>query len=139
MPKSSESVSEQKESKNSESNIILAIIFEASDNIKSFKRSWTELHSFFYEMKKSNEFSALFEDFLFDNNGPYPYCEKIDEIFSEFQLTGIISSPNPILKEYMINIKKNLTDEIVIPLNVESDEIKKIATLFSQKLGSNIG
>jgi hypothetical protein len=121
--------------KNNESNILLALILESSKEINSFKRSWTEIHSFFYQMKKNDEFSNLFENFLFDNNGPYPYCEKIDEILSEFQLTGIISSPNPILKEYTINIKKEI-DEQNFSFNFEIEKIKKLSTLFSKNLGN---
>jgi len=78
----------------------------------------------------------MFDDLLFDTNGGYPFCEKLDEILSEFQLSGIIGSKNPILKEYSIDIggieEKEVYD-YVSPKDVPN--IKKLADLFVSNLG----
>jgi len=37
-------------------------------------------------------------DLLFDTNGNYPYCDRIDELLQEFQLSGVLSRPNPTYK-----------------------------------------
>jgi hypothetical protein len=116
--------------------ILLAMLLESSGKIKSFKRSWTKVHSFFFEMKQTEEFSDLFIDFLFDTNGPYPYCEKLDEILSEFQLTGIIGSSNPMLREYLINVNKQDTKDLSFSLSAEElSKIEKLANAFSKNVG----
>lgn len=118
--------------------VILAIILESSKGIRSFTRSWTKLHQFFYKISQDPKYSDLFEDLLFDTNGPIPFSEEIDEILGELQLSGIIGSPNPVLKVYSINvtysdIEKRIDDFYTLPDEV-MDNIKDIASKFSSEL-----
>lgn len=116
--------------------VVLYILLMATDRTKAFKRSWTKTHSFFFKISNDEEFSDLFDKMLFDTNGPYPFSEELDEILSEFQLTGIIGSPNPILKEYSINISMETAESIFSPLPTEENvRFEKLAALFSETLG----
>jgi hypothetical protein len=119
----------------SNNDIITAIILESSNEIQSFKRSWTSIHQFFYDISKTPGFSTIFEDLLFDTNGQSPFCEELDEILTELQSCDIIGSPNPFLKDYTIKIKKTNLNKDVFSFNPEVEElIKKIANEFSNKL-----
>ena len=119
----------------SNDDIIMAIILESSNEIRSFKRSLKSIHKFFYDMSLRPDFSSLFEHLLFDTNGQSPFCEELDEILTELQSCDIIGSPNPALKEYTIKIKKTDLDGEIFSFDSKVDElIKKIATNFSREL-----
>lgn len=119
----------------SNDDIIMAIILESSNEIKSFKRSLRSIHKFFYDMSKNPDFSSLFENLLFDTNGQSPFCEELDEILTELQSCDIIGSPNPFLKEYTIKIKKPNLDNTIFSFDPKVKVlIKEIATNFSNEL-----
>jgi len=87
--------------------VILKIILESSEKIDSFTRRWTDLHQFFYDISRDPKYTSLFDDLLFDTNGPFPFCSEIDEILSGIHLSGIIGTPNPVMEAYSINVKKS--------------------------------
>lgn len=62
---------------------------------RCFKAAHRELHNFFWRMKQNDETKGFVSDLLFDTNGNFPHSEKVDEILQEFQLSGILSRPNP--------------------------------------------
>ena len=102
-----------------------------------FKGAHRELHLFFWRLRQNQEYKSFVEDLLFDSNGNYPHCEQIDELLQEFQLSGVISRPNPTYKFNDISItsspsgdefKRNLS-----PTQLES--YHKILELFKRDLG----
>ena len=44
--------------------------------------------------KYTKEYPKLFKEFMFDNNGPFPYCEQIDEILSTYRYSGVMDIHN---------------------------------------------
>lgn len=114
--------------------MIRAIISKSS--AKSFKRNWTKIHAFFFGIKSDSSFGYLFEDLMFDTNGPYPYCEELETILSEFQSTGIIGSHNPALRDYTINISEEDFEQTTTALRRnDKDKIEEISRKFSEELG----
>ena len=88
----------------SDKEIIKAIISESSNEISRFSRNGVNIQSFFFGLTEDDNYKDLFNDLIFDTNGPFPYSEELDEILSSLHFTGIIGSINPVLKDYTINI-----------------------------------
>jgi hypothetical protein len=63
-----------------------------------FKAAHRELHLFFWKLKQAADYMPFVEDLLFDANGNFPHCEQLDELLQEFQLSGVLSRPNPTYK-----------------------------------------
>jgi hypothetical protein len=63
-----------------------------------FKSGHREVHQFFWRLTQTAEQRPFVADLLFDTNGNYPYCDRIDELLQEFQLSGVLSRPNPTYK-----------------------------------------
>ena len=87
--------------------VILKIILESSEKIDSFTSRWTDIHQFFYDISRDSKYTSLFDDLLFDTNGPFPFSSEIDEILSGIYVSGIIEIPNPVKEAYSINVKKS--------------------------------
>jgi len=60
-----------------------------------FKAAHRELHRFFWELAQDEDRKAFVAELLFDTNGNFPHSEQIDELLQEFQLSGVLSRPNP--------------------------------------------
>ena len=87
---------------------------------RCFKAAHRELHHFFWKMKRGEETKGFVADLLFDTNGNFPHSEKIDEILQEFQLSGILSRPNPTYRYNDIAIMSSSSaDEFRKNLNAE--------------------
>ena len=87
---------------------VLAILVDitADRNFDNrFKAAHRELHRFFWELKQHEQYKPFVEDLLFDTNGNYPHCHRIDELLQEFQLSGVLSRPNPTYKYNDIAIR----------------------------------
>ncbi len=80
-----------------------------------FKAAHRELHRFFWELKQQEQYKPFVEDLLFDTNGNYPHCDHIDELLQEFQLSGVLSRPNPTYKY----------NDIAISSSPSADEFKE--------------
>lgn len=102
-----------------------------------FKASHKVLHQFFWEFSQDEETKPFVADVLFDANGNYPYSYQIDELLQEFQLSGVLSRPNPTYKyndiavtssSYAEQFKKNLSPNQKIVY-------EKILSNFKEKLG----
>lgn len=118
----------------SNNDIVMAIILESSNQIRSFKRGLTSIHQFFFDISINPEFSSLLENLLFDTNGQSPFCEELDEILTELQSCDIIGSPNPFLKDYTIKVKKSNLNTNVFSFDPGIENlIKKMANDFSNK------
>jgi len=94
--------------------LLLALFVDVTQdrNFKPcFKAAHRELHQFFWRLKQDKRFKPFVQDLLFDTNGNYPHCEQIDELLQEFQLSGVLSRPNPTYKYNDIAIRANPTAE----------------------------
>jgi hypothetical protein len=116
--------------------VIKAIFSKSRGGTGSFKRNWIGIHTFFYQIKSDSRYSDLFNDLMFDTNGPYPYCEDLEIIMSEFQSTGIIGSHNPILRDYTINVTESDCQSISeLFRRADVDKLGEISKKFIEDLG----
>ena len=77
---------------------LLALLVDLVDDKnyrKCFRAAHRELHRFFYDLTKDEATRPFVDDLLFDTNGNYPWSDQIDELLQEFQLSGVLSRPNP--------------------------------------------
>lgn len=104
---------------------------------RCFKAAHREMHLFFWSLSQTAEYRPFVEDLLFDANGNFPHCEQIDELLQEFQLSGVLSRPNPTYRFNDIAItsspsgeefKRNLSEK-------QRESYHRILDLFKQELG----
>ncbi|MGA2065575.1 MAG: hypothetical protein ABSG86_11425 [Thermoguttaceae bacterium] len=102
-----------------------------------FKANHRGLHEFFWRVKQDAQTGAFVQDFLFDTNGNYPHCEQIDELLQEFQLSGVLSRPNPTYKFNDIRVKKSpYSDEFKNRLTpTQVDAYGGAVAAFKRELG----
>jgi hypothetical protein len=88
-------------------------------------------------VKQDAQTGAFVQDFLFDTNGNYPHCEQIDELLQEFQLSGVLSRPNPTYKFNDIRVKKSpYSDEFKNRLTpTQVDAYGGAVAAFKRELG----
>lgn len=104
---------------------------------KCFKAAHKELHYFFWNLKNNESSKYFVEDLLFDTNGNFPHSEQIDEFLQEFQLSGILSRPNPTYRFNDITITKSPSAE-EFKKNLSADMNKtyqEILEQFKKELG----
>jgi hypothetical protein len=104
---------------------------------RCFKAAHQELHYFFWNLKKNESFKYFVEDLLFDTNGNFPHSEQIDELLQEFQLSGILSRPNPTYRYNDITITESPSAE-EFKKNLSADMKKaypEILEQFKKELG----
>lgn len=108
---------------------------------KCFKAAQRELHHFFYKLKSEDDSKPFVRDILFDTNGNYAHSEGIDELLQEFQLSGVLSRPNPTYKYHDISISASPSaDDFKDGLSSEQeDTYKTILDAFKQTLGVLVG
>jgi len=121
--------------------LLLAILVDlvGDKNFQNcFKAAHRELHGFFWKLKQKKSTKRFVEGLLFDVNGNYPHCEEVDELLQEFQLSGVLSRPNPTYRYNDIAItqspsgedfKKELTSERLMSVYDE------ILAAFKRELG----
>ena len=104
---------------------------------RCFKAAHKALHSFFWKIKRDENTKYFVQDLLFDTNGNFPHSEMIDEFLQEFQLSGVISRPNPTYKYNDISITSNpYAEEFKKGLNPEENDVyEKILKEFKDELG----
>jgi len=104
---------------------------------RCFKAAHKELHYFFWKIKQKANSMEFIKDLLFDTNGNFPHSGQIDELLQEFQLSGILSRPNPTYRYNDIAIdhnpsaeefKNNLTPE-------QKTRYEEILKEFKKELG----
>lgn len=102
-----------------------------------FKAAHKEVHLFFWKLKQELRYKPFVEEFLFDTNGTYPHCDQIDELLQEFQLSGILSRPNPTYKYNDIAITDIFSgkDFKSVLLGDQKKNYEEILESFKQKLG----
>ncbi len=102
-----------------------------------FKAAHRELHEFFWKLKQDDPSKPFVENLLFDTNGNYPHCDQVDELFQEFQLSGVLSRPNPTYKYNDIAITKSPSgEEFKDGLSPEQKKsYENILKDFKQELG----
>lgn len=102
-----------------------------------FKGDHKAVQQFFWTLAQDDKTKPFVVDLLFDANGNYPYSEQIDEILQEFQLSGILSRPNPTYKYNDIAItSSSYADEFKKTLSPDQESIyDKIFYSFKEKLG----
>lgn len=119
---------------------LIALVSDVAED-KNYKKCFISNHKevqlFFYGLKTNPRYKLFVQDLLFDTNGNYPHCDEIDELLQEFQLSGIISRPNPTYKFNDIDITKNPSGEkfknsLSVDRKVQYDEI---LSSFRQNLG----
>lgn len=119
---------------------LLALLVDlASDqNYKPcFRAAHRELHQFFWGLKQDERSKGFVQDLLFDINGNYPHCDQIDELLQEFQLSGVLSRPNPTYKYNDIAITRTQSrEDFLKSLSAgQEKEYQEVLTRFKQQLG----
>ena len=102
-----------------------------------FRAAHRDLHQFFWRLKQEDRSRGFVEDLLFDTNGNYPHCDQIDELLQEFQLSGVLSRPNPTYKFNDIAITRSQSrDDFLkgLPQALEKDYLD-VVNRFKQDLG----
>jgi len=102
-----------------------------------FKGNHEAVHGFFWTLAQDDTTKPFVVDLLFDANGNYPYSEQIDEFLQEFQLSGVLSRPNPTYKYNDIAItSRSYADEFKKTLSPGQKSIyEKVLSTFKEKLG----
>jgi len=105
-----------------------------------FKASHKILHQFFWEFSQDEQTKPFVADVLFDTNGNYPYSDHIDELLQEFQLSGVLSRPNPTYKYNDIAVTNNsYAEEYKKKLSPDQKNVyEKILGNFKEKLGVRV-
>lgn len=105
-----------------------------------FKASHKSLHQFFWEYSQGEQTKPFVADVLFDTNGNYPYSDQIDELLQEFQLSGVLSRPNPTYKYNDVAITNNsYAEEYKKKLSPDQKEVyESILGNFKEKLGVRV-
>jgi hypothetical protein len=116
---------------------LVADLTQDENYLPCFKAAHREMHLFFWQLNQNPEYRPFVEDLLFDTNGNFPHCEQIDELLQEFQLSGILSRPNPTYRFNDITITSSPSgDEFKRNLSREQEETyKEILELFKRDLG----
>ena len=119
---------------------LLALLVDLVDDKNfdnRFKAAHRELHQFFWKLKTNDAYKAFVRELLFDINGNYPHCDQVDELFQEFQLSGVLSRPNPTYKYNDIAITKSPSgEEFKDGLSPEQKKsYENILKDFKQELG----
>lgn len=114
--------------------IISELLLQYSKKSPQIKNYYTKIHSCFYDLKKS--YPLYFSRLVFDNNGPIPYSEDLDNIIQDFQVAGLINKLNPTFDTIIINpssidkyIKEYTKDHTNIPPEHSIQEIVSHAKL----------
>ena len=102
-----------------------------------FKGDHKAVHRFFWTFTQDDKTKPFVAELLFDANGNYPYSEQIDEILQEFQLSGVLSRPNPTYKYNDIAVtSRSYADEFKKTLSADHRSIyEEILDSFKEKLG----
>lgn len=106
---------------------------------RCFKAAHKELHYFFWNLKSKESSKYFVEDLLFDTNGNFPHSEQIDELLQEFQLSGILSRPNPTYRYNDITITQSPSSE-EFKKNLSAERLtvyEEILREFKKELGIN--
>lgn len=120
---------------------LLLSLFADLANDKNFKPCFKgdhkAVHRFFWTLAQDDKTKPFVVDLLFDANGNYPYSEQIDELLQEFQLSGVLSRPNPTYKYNDIAItSRSYADEFKRTLFPDQESIyEKIFASFKEELG----
>jgi hypothetical protein len=77
--------------------IVSGVIYFFGKNA-SFPTNYKKLHSAFFA-EKNNE---LFREFKFRENGPYPYSELLESVFSRIAIAGLLGCRNPDYRSYIV-------------------------------------
>lgn len=72
---------------------LLALLWER--NYERFKADPVSVHSSFYKWREEENFSRLFDQFVFDTRDYFPYSETLDRVFDGLQLAGYLERTNP--------------------------------------------
>jgi hypothetical protein len=124
--------------------LLLALLVDlaADRNFRPcFKAAHRQLHQFFWELREDPASRVFVQDLLFDTNGNYPHSEQIDQLLQEFQLSGVLSRPNPTYKYNDIAITES---PIVVDLKAslppdQLEQYDKILGRFKSELGVKQG
>ncbi len=120
---------------------LLLSLFADLANDKNFKPCFKgdhkAVHRLFWEFTQDDKTKPFVAQLLFDANGNYPYAEQIDELLQEFQLSGVLSRPNPTYKYNDIAItSSSYADEFKKTLSPDQKSIyEKIFASFKEELG----
>lgn len=104
---------------------------------RCFKAAHRELHHFFWQLKQDERSACFVEDLLFDTNGNYPHCDRIDELLQELQLSGVLSRPNPTYRYHDISVTESPSaEEFKMSLSDErKEEYGRALDGFKRELG----
>ena len=122
----------------------LLSLFADLANDKNFKPCFRgdhkAVHGFFWKFAREDETKSFLANVFFDANGNYPYSEQIDELLQEFQLSGVLSRPNPTYKYNDIAVR-NRSHAEEFKKSLSPDQKKaydRILGTFKEELGVHV-
>jgi len=84
--------------------VIVALLAEVKEKTGSerFEADPVNMHSRFFEWRDKEQFSKLFDTFVFDDRDYFPYSETLDRVLDGLQLAGYLERTNPRGTYYVI-------------------------------------
>ncbi len=68
----------------------------------TFSANYKQLHKAFFAERNN----YLFKEFKFRENGPYPYSELLETVFSRIAIAGLLGCKNPDYQSYIVSDKQ---------------------------------
>jgi hypothetical protein len=96
--------------------VIVGLLAEVRQKMGSerFEADPVSVHTRFFEWRDREEFSNLFDQFVFDTRDYFPYSETLDRVLDGLQLAGYLERTNPRGTWYVITpALENLFEENV--------------------------
>lgn len=101
------------------SDVVTAILCKLGQK-ERFPADMPEIYKVFYDISKNEEFSELFNDFVFDESQAFPRCSTVQFAFDTLQNSGMLECINPDLS--LFEVSQDL-----------ASEADKLSELFNEK------
>lgn len=115
--------------------IVLFLLTGAGSGTKYLTGATSKIHQTIFELKEMDP--ELFQDFVFNTNRIFPYCEQIDDALSSLRWNRLISMENIGFRAYTIKdtAKRVLEKEVKPAMNAATVErLMKASEFFWEKL-----
>lgn len=83
--------------------VVVALLAEVQKTgSERFEADPVNMHSGFFKWRDQEQFSNLFDSFVFDNRDYFPYSATLDQVLDGLQLAGYLERTNPRGTYYVI-------------------------------------
>jgi hypothetical protein len=107
---------------------------------KGFSASAPRVHQAVYNLAKKSEFVPFLGAYLFEQRGNFLFSKELQLDFSNMELAGLLSSPNPDFVNYMVCPKLAEVFETYVKPRFSEDEIEMLSQIskeFEDQVTSN--